>query len=54
MNIADNISAFTNVIGAKNPDIVFGFASIDWNSKEERNNFINELVKLNGNKKIGD
>lgn len=54
MNLVDNIAAFTNVLGTKNPDIVFGFASVEWKSAEERNQFIGELIKLNGNKKIGE
>lgn len=54
MNLVDNISAFTNVIGPKFPDVVFGFASIDWKSEEDRNQFISELVSLNDNQKIGE
>jgi hypothetical protein len=54
MSLVNNIEAFTNVLGAKNPDIVFGFASIDWKNPDERDQFISELVKLNDNKKIGE
>ena len=54
MNLVDNITAFTNVLGTKNPDIVFGFANLNWKNEDERNGFIDELVKLNGNKKIGE
>lgn len=54
MNLVNNIEAFTNVLGAKNPDIVFGFASVNWKSNDERDKFIGELIKLNGNQKIGE
>lgn len=54
MNLEDNIVAFSNAISPKFPDVVFGFASIEWQDKESRNKFIGELIKLNGNKKIGE
>jgi hypothetical protein len=54
MSLVNHIAAFTNVLGTQHPDIVFGFASIDWQSDEDRNQFINELVSLNNNQKIGD
>jgi hypothetical protein len=54
MSLVNHIAAFTNVLGTRHPDIVFGFASIDWQSDEDRNQFINELVSLNNNQKIGD
>lgn len=54
MGLIKNISAFTNVIGTEHPDIVFAFASADWQDDSERDTFINELLELNDNKKIGD
>ena len=54
MNLVDNIAAFTNVLGTRNPDVVFGFATIPWESVDSRNKFIGELLQLNDNKKIGD
>lgn len=53
MNLSENIAAFTNAIGSENPDVVFGLANIDWNSEDDRNSFIHELVKLNNNQRIG-
>jgi hypothetical protein len=54
MSLENHIAAFTNVLGSQHPDIVFGFASIDWASDDQRNQFINELITLNDNKKIGE
>lgn len=54
MDLVNNIAAFTNIIGSEHPDIVFAFASADWQSEDERNNFITELLALNDNKKIGE
>jgi hypothetical protein len=54
MSLVNHIAAFTNVLGTEHPDIVFGFASIDWQNDEDRNQFINELVALNNNQKIGE
>lgn len=54
MSLVNHISAFTNVLGADNPEIVFAFASVPWKSDQDRNQFINELIQLNDNKKIGD
>jgi hypothetical protein len=48
-----NIVAFTNLFGAENAHIVFSFAVNDWQSKEDRDAFINELLILNDNQKIG-
>jgi hypothetical protein len=53
MSLVNNISAFTNALGADHPDIVFSFASMDWKSEDDRNQFIDELVALNNNQKIG-
>lgn len=53
MNLVKHIAAFTNMFGAENAHIVFPFASIDWQDENERNNFLNELLTLNDNKRIG-
>lgn len=53
MDLVNHIAAFTNVLGADHPEIVFGFASADWKSEEDRNQFIDELMSLNNNQKIG-
>jgi hypothetical protein len=53
MSLVNNIAAFTNIIGTEHPDIVFAFASADWQNDDERNKFISELLELNDNKKIG-
>lgn len=53
MSFANHIAAFTNALGSGNPDIVLALAQVDWQSDEDRNDFIDSLVKLNGNKRIG-
>jgi hypothetical protein len=53
MSLVNHISAFTNALGADHPDIVFSFASMNWKTDEDRNQFIDELIALNDNKKIG-
>jgi len=47
MFLANNISAFVNVFGFDDPDFIMSFASIPWESTDERNGFINELVNMN-------
>ena len=54
MSSVNHIAAFANVIGVRNPEVVFPFATIDWQSDHDRNQFINELVQLNDNQKIGE
>jgi hypothetical protein len=54
MNLANNIAAFTNMFGAQNADIVFPFASIDWENDDDRNQFLNELLVMNDGKLIGE
>jgi len=53
MNLASNIAAFTNMFGAQNANVVFPFAMIDWDSEDDRNNFLSELLVLNNGEKIG-
>jgi len=53
MSLVKHIAAFTNMFGAENAHIVFPFASIDWESDDDRNAFLNELTALNNNQKIG-
>lgn len=53
MSLVNHISAFTNALGADHPDIVFSFASMDWKTDQDRNDFIQELLSINDNKKIG-
>lgn len=53
MSLVNHIAAFTNALGADHPEIVFGFASMDWQTDDDRNRFIDELIALNNGKKIG-
>lgn len=54
MSLDKNIAAFANFFNYKAPEIVFAFSVVDWESPEERNKFISEMVKLNDGRRIGD
>jgi hypothetical protein len=54
MSLDKNIAAFSNLFNYKAPEIIFAFSVIDWESPEERNKFIAEMVKANDGYRIGD
>jgi hypothetical protein len=54
MSLDKNIAAFSNLFNYKAPEIIFAFSVVDWESSEERNKFITEMVKLNDGYRIGD
>jgi hypothetical protein len=54
MNLAKNIAAFTNMFGAQNADVVFPFATVEWENDEDRNEFLNELLIINKGQRIGE
>lgn len=47
MKLANDIAAFVNLLGVRDPDLVVSLATIQWESDKERNGFINELVDIN-------
>lgn len=47
MSFAKDIAAFVNVFGLTDPDFIMTFASIPWESEQERNYFLNELIDMN-------
>jgi hypothetical protein len=47
MYLAKNIAAFVNLFGPDDPDLIMSMASIPWQSADDRNGFINELVNIN-------
>jgi hypothetical protein len=53
MALQHNIAAFVNLFGVENSHIVFPFAQAGWDNNDDRNAFINELLILNDNQKIG-
>ena len=53
MLLAKHIAAFSNAFGDKEHDIILPFATIDWSTEDDRNQFINELISLNDGKRIG-
>lgn len=54
MNLAKHIAAFTNMLGAQNAHVVFPFASADWETDDDRNDFLSELLTLNNNERINE
>lgn len=54
MSLDRNIAAFSNLFMHRAPEIIFAFSVIDWESPEERNKFIAEMVKANGGYRIGE
>lgn len=54
MELARNIAAFTNMFGAQNAEVLFPFALVNWETEDDRNQFLNELADLNGGKLIGE
>jgi hypothetical protein len=53
MALSHDIAAFSNLFGIENSHIIFPFALNGWQNDEDRNAFINELLTLNDNQKIG-
>jgi len=53
MALSRNIAAFSNLLGVENAHVVFPFALTDWQNDDDRDAFINELLILNDNQKIG-
>jgi len=54
MSLDKNIAAFANFFNFKAPEIAFAFSVIDWETPEERNKFISEMIVLNDGYRIGD
>lgn len=53
MSLDKNIAAFSNLFMHKAPEIIFAFSVIDWESPEDRNKFISEMIKANNGYRIG-
>lgn len=53
MALSHDIAAFSNLLGVENAHVIFPFALTDWQTTEDRDAFINELLILNDNQKIG-
>ena len=53
MSLDRNIAAFSNVFNFKSPEIILAFSVINWESPEERNKFIAELIQANDGYRIG-
>ena len=54
MNLQQNVAAFGNVFGVENSEVAFPFGLVDWESSDDRNKFIAQVLELNNNEKIGD
>lgn len=53
MKLANNIAAFVNFFGMEDPDLVMAFSLIPWETDDDRNAFLNELVHINNGSLIG-
>jgi hypothetical protein len=54
MNFQENVASFVNVFGVENSEVAFPFGLVEWESSDDRNKFIAQILKLNNNEKIGD
>jgi hypothetical protein len=54
MSIDKHIAAFSNLFGYEVPEVTFAFAMVPWESTEERNKFIAEMVEANNGQRIGE
>lgn len=43
----DNLDAAVRAIGLSQPGVVWGIASVSWDSIEDRNAFLDDLVRRN-------
>lgn len=53
MKLANNIAAFVNFFGMEDPDLVMAFSLIPWETDDDRNAFLNELVDINNGSLLG-
>jgi hypothetical protein len=44
-SIYDNIDAVVRAIGFTQPGVVWSLAQVSWDSLEDRNNFLDQLIK---------
>jgi hypothetical protein len=54
MNLQENVAAFVNVFGVENSEVAFPFGLVDWESSDDRNKFISQIIELNNGQKVGD
>jgi hypothetical protein len=48
MKLADDIAAFTNVVGIDHLGVIWQLANVPWKSDEDRDAFITTLVNMQG------
>lgn len=46
MKLANNIAAFTNVLGLDDLGVIWGLANVDWPSDQDRDEFIQAVSNL--------
>ena len=46
--LMNDIAVFTNVLGVKNPDLVWMLATVPWESDSDRNMFVAEIANFQG------
>lgn len=53
MSLEQNVAAFVNIFGVENSDVAFPLGLVEWESSDDRNKFIAQLLQFNNNEKIG-
>lgn len=43
-SLKDNISVITDAIGAKNVGLIWGLSNVNWQSDQERDDFLRAIV----------
>lgn len=54
MNLQENVAAFVNIFGVENSDVAFPLGLIEWESADDRNKFIAQIVQFNNGEKVGN
>ena len=44
LSLRDNIAAVTDAVGAKNVGLVWGLSNVNWQSEQERDDFLRSII----------
>jgi hypothetical protein len=44
LSLKDNIATIADVVGAKNVGLVWGLSNVNWQSEQERDDFLRTIV----------
>lgn len=54
MSLQENVAAFVNIFGVENSDVAFPFGLVEWESSDDRNKFIAQILAFNNGQRIGE